>query len=44
VAHIFRAISTTFYQNRAGFTNDVTNIWCVFGFAVPVAVRLQIVA
>ena len=42
VANIFRAISTKFYQNRPGFVDNVTkNIWCVFGFAVPIAVHSQ---
>ena len=42
MANIFRTISTKFYQNRPGFVDDVTeNIWCVFGFAVPIAVHLQ---
>ena len=31
-----------FYQNRPGFVDNVTkNIWCVFGFAAPIAVDLQ---
>ena len=31
-----------FYQNWPGFVDDVTNnIWCVFQFAVSVAVHLQ---
>jgi len=30
------------YQNLPGFVDDVTkNIWCVFGFTVPIAVHLQ---
>ena len=37
MANIFRTISTKFYQNRPGFVDDLTkNIWCVFGFAVPI--------
>ena len=41
MVNIFRTISTTFFQNQPGFVDDVTeNIWCVFGFAVPIAVHL----
>jgi len=39
---IFRTINTKFYQKRPGFVDDVTkHIWCVVGFAVPIAVHLQ---
>jgi len=42
VANVFRTISTKFYQNQPGLVDDVTeNIWCVFGFAVPISVHLQ---
>jgi len=35
-------MSTKFYQNRPGFCGHCDkNIWCVFFFAVPVAVHLQ---
>ena len=35
-------MSTKFCQNQPGFVDDVTkNIWCVFGFAVPIVVQLQ---
>ena len=40
MANIFKTICTKFYQNRPGFVDDVIkNIWCVFGFTVPIAVR-----
>ena len=41
MANIFRKISTKFYQNLPGFGDDVKNIWCVFGFAVSIAVHLR---
>ena len=42
VANIFRTISRKCHQNWPGIIDDVTkNIWCVLGFAVPVAVHLQ---
>jgi len=42
VANIFRTVSTKLYQNRTGFVDGVTkNIWCVLGFALPIAVHLQ---
>ena len=42
MANIFRTISAICYQNWPGFVDDVTkNIWCVFAFAVPIAVHLQ---
>ena len=42
MAHIFRTISTKFYQNRPGFVDDVTKTFSVFfEFAVPTAVHSQ---
>ena len=39
---LLKTISTKFYQNRPGFVDDMTkNIWCVWGFAVSIAVHLQ---
>ena len=35
-------MSTKFYQSRPCFVDDVTkNIWCVLGFAVPIAVHFK---
>ena len=42
MANIFRTITTKFYETQPEFVDDVTkNIWCVIGFAVPIAVHLQ---
>jgi len=42
LAHIFRTITTKFYQNRPSFVDDVTKkLGVFFGFAVPVTVHLQ---
>ena len=39
---LWQIYSRQFCQNRPGFVDDVTkNIWCVLGFAVPLAVHLQ---
>jgi len=41
VTNIFRTIKTKFCQNRPGFVDDVTKLFAVFEFAVPIAVHLQ---
>ena len=41
MANIFRTISTKLYQNQPGFVDNVTKIFGVFGFRVPIDVHLQ---